>query len=81
MGFMIEEVGRNLGKQVGYFLEYDSKNSTTFWKNYMCIRVLVDVRKALLKEKMIKRGRGAWWIIQFKYEKLGQLCYLCGHLG
>ncbi|KAG5099846.1 hypothetical protein JHK82_044898 [Glycine max] len=37
MGFMIEEVGRNLGKQVGYFLE-----------------VLVDVRKTLLKEKMIK---------------------------
>jgi hypothetical protein len=41
--YMSKTVAKNVGAYVGELLEYDEKNSSNFWKNYMRIRVLVDV--------------------------------------
>jgi len=55
VGYMAETVGRNVGNYVGEFLEYDEKNSLDFWRRYMRIRVMVDVRKPLVCTKSIKK--------------------------
>ena len=53
VGYMAETVGRNIGNYVGEFLEYDEKNSLDFWRRYMRIRVMVDVRKSLVCTKSV----------------------------
>lgn len=49
---MSEAVGRNIGKTIGEFLEYDDGNSSNFLLTYMRIRVLIDICKPL--KKMMK---------------------------
>lgn len=55
--FMSESVGKHVRNTVGSFLEYDANNSYDFWRLFMRVRVLLDVRKPLLKKlKLINRG-------------------------
>lgn len=50
VGFMSKSVGKHIGNSVGAFLEYDAKNYADFWRDFMRIRVLVDVKKPLRKK-------------------------------
>jgi hypothetical protein len=43
MGFMKEKVGTELANYIGAFLEYDKNNNSSFWRQYMRIRVRIDV--------------------------------------
>lgn len=47
-GFMSETVGRSLAGCLGELLEYDVKNSPGFWRTYMRLRELLDVRRPLM---------------------------------
>ncbi|XP_045807554.1 uncharacterized protein LOC123904150 [Trifolium pratense] len=80
-GFMSQKVGKNVGDYIGEFLEYDEKNDSLSWRKYMRIRVLIDVRLPLKKSKKIKKPGEESKLIQFKYERLGTFCYVCGLLG
>lgn len=80
-GFMSKGVGRSLGNFVGEFLEYDAKKSSTFWRPYMRIRVMINVREPLRRTKKIKKQGGEAKTVSFKYERLEVFCYLCGMLG
>jgi hypothetical protein len=80
-GYMAETVGRNIGNYVGEFLEYDEKNSSDFWRRYMRVRVMVDVRKPLVCTKSVKKKGAMAVIVNIKYERIGIYCYYCGLLG
>lgn len=80
-GFMSETVGRSFGNFIGEFLEYDVNNTSNFWRPYMRIRVMVDVREPLRRSKRIKKQGGDAKTVTFKYERLEVFCYLCGKLG
>jgi hypothetical protein len=41
----------------------------------------VDVRKPLKKNTKVKNKEGGWCEVQFKYEKLGIFCFVCGIMG
>nr|KYP76527.1 hypothetical protein KK1_020773 [Cajanus cajan] len=73
-GFMSQNIGEHLGNSLANFLDYDSKHNTSLWK--LCIRI-----SPLQKDKKIKKQGGEWKTVTFKYEKIGQFCYLCGILG
>ncbi|MCI57676.1 DUF4283 domain protein, partial [Trifolium medium] len=45
MGLMKEKVGKKLANYIGSFLEYDKNNNSSFWMQYMRVRVKVDVRQ------------------------------------
>ena len=47
----------------------------------MRVRVSIDVKKPLRQHMIIKKQGGGWVDLDFKYERLGQLCFLCGLLG
>lgn len=81
VGFMTELVGQHLGNFVFTFLEYDTHNDDGVWRSYMRLRVNVDVRMPLKREKKIRKPGGEWRIVKFKYKKLGTFCFLCGLLG
>lgn len=70
VGFMSVEVGKGLGNYIGQFLEYDTKNSSNFWRSFMRIRVSMDVRKPLKKGKKIRKDGGEVKMVKFKYERL-----------
>lgn len=81
VGFMFEVVGMHLGNYIGEFIEYDPSNNSSMWRSYMRLRVKVDVRSPLKKEWKVRQTGGEWCVVNFKYEKLGIYCFMCGFLG
>jgi 14-3-3 protein epsilon len=80
-GLMAERVGKTLANYIGSFVEYDKNNKGSFWREYMRIRVRVDIRQPLKKDSRVKNHGGNWCTVNFKYEKLGVFCFVCGLLG
>jgi 14-3-3 protein epsilon len=80
-GLMAERVGKTLANYIGSFVEYDKNNKGSFWREYMRIKVRVDVRQPLKKESRVKNQGGEWCTVTFKYEKLGVFCFVCGIVG
>lgn len=78
VGFMLPVVGEHLGNFIGEFVEYDTNNNVGIWKPFMRIKVGVDVRNPLKKERKVRKAGGEWNVVKFKYERLGIFCYLCG---
>jgi 14-3-3 protein epsilon len=81
MGLMKEKIGIQFANYIGAFVEYDKNNNSSFWRQYMRIRVQIDVRRPLKKDTKVKNKEGAWCTVKFKYEKLGVFCFVCGIMG
>ncbi|GAU46344.1 hypothetical protein TSUD_180770 [Trifolium subterraneum] len=79
-GFMTQRRGEQIGNGIGKFIQYDASNNG-FWRTYMRIRVKLDVRIPIKKELKVKIQGGEWHVVQLRYEKLGNFCFLCGVLG
>lgn len=62
-------------------MEYDKNNNTSFWREYMRIRVKFDVRKPLKQQTRVKNKGGEWCTVKFKYEKFSLFYFVCGMLG
>ncbi|KAL8127116.1 hypothetical protein AgCh_014146 [Apium graveolens] len=77
-GFMSETVGLQLGNFFGEFLLYDAKNNTSIWKECMRIKIKIDVRKPLKRNKKINRKNVQEFVVTCKYERLGDFCFSCG---
>ncbi|XP_074352720.1 uncharacterized protein LOC141691867 [Apium graveolens] len=77
-GFMSEAVGRQLGDFFGEFMEYDMKNNSSIWVEFMRIKVKLDVRKPLKRKKRILRNNGTDFTVTCKYERLGDFCFAYG---
>lgn len=67
-GFITESAGKQFGDFFGTFMSYEC----------MRIRVKIDVRRPLKRKKKICRRNGTECIIQCKYERLGDFCFMCG---
>lgn len=78
MGFMSETVGQQLGNFFGEFVQYDAKNNSSIWREYMRIKIRLDVRKPLKRKKKIVKKDGKEIIVNCKYERLGDFCFSCG---
>lgn len=80
VGYMTEVVGKQLGNFFGVFLQYDAKNNSSIWREFMRLRVRLDVRKPLKRKKKIVKKDKSEVVVHCKYEKLGDFCFLCGLL-
>lgn len=78
MGYMTEAIGKALRNFFGEFLEYDTKNNTSIWRECMRLRIRLDVRKPLKRKKKIIKKDGKEFTVTCKYERLGEFCFLCG---
>ncbi|CAN1137899.1 hypothetical protein LINPERHAP2_LOCUS10349 [Linum perenne] len=78
--FYSELVGKALGNFLGHFVAYDEYNKYSAERSYMRIRVKLDVRRALKREKEVKKPSRTI-TVEFKYERLPTFCYLCGRIG
>uniref|UniRef100_A0A2C9UNH0 DUF4283 domain-containing protein n=1 Tax=Manihot esculenta TaxID=3983 RepID=A0A2C9UNH0_MANES len=76
-GFMSETIGEYMGS----FFSLDKKNFTGFLKEYMRVRISIDVCQPLnWKMQLSKRGVDWFWA-DFKYVRLPTFCYFCGVIG
>ncbi|KAH9802749.1 reverse transcriptase domain-containing protein [Citrus sinensis] len=81
LGFQSERILQSIGNYIGSFLESDENNLKGVWRNYMRLRVTLDVRKPLKRRMRLKRTGGEWFWVDFKYERLNVFCFICGLLG
>lgn len=77
-GFMTETIGKQLGNFFGTFISYDPNNNSSIWRESMRLKIAFDVRRPLKRKKKICRKDGSEWIVQCKYERLGEFCFVCG---
>lgn len=80
IGFVSENLAIQLGNFIGEFMEYDGSSLGRDSRNFMRIRVKIDVRRPLKKKKQIM-CYGKCSYVWFKYERLSLFCFYCGCLG
>lgn len=81
VGYMTEFVGKQLDNFFGTFLQYDSKNNSSIWREFMCLKIQVDIRKLLKRRNKICKKDKTSIVVHCKYEKLGDFYFLCGLLS
>lgn len=60
---------------------YDTKNNSGIWKEYMRIKMKLDIRKPLKRRKKVTRKNGSEFMVTCKYERVGEFCFKCGLLS
>lgn len=70
-----------IGNYVGQFIESDVKNFDGTSRNYVRIRVFIDIRSKLKQDIRLKKARGEWFTVPFQYERLPTFCFYCGLIG
>ncbi|XP_074348254.1 uncharacterized protein LOC141687015 [Apium graveolens] len=76
-----ERVLKEVGNYVGFFIESCPKNFTGVWREYMRIRVTIDLSNPLKRRMKIRRSGGDWLWITFKYENVPTFCFIYGLIG
>ncbi|XP_017625103.1 uncharacterized protein LOC108468758 [Gossypium arboreum] len=75
-----ENLAIQMGSFLGDFIEYDGSNLGKENRNYMRIRVQIDVRRPLkMKKQIMFQGRCAY--VRFKCEILSLFCFYYGRPG
>lgn len=65
---------------LGMFIEYDTHPNSSRM-GFMHIKVVVDVRKLIFRQKKFILRDGNSINVMFKYKCLSVFCYLCSPLG
>ncbi|KAH1057437.1 hypothetical protein J1N35_035502 [Gossypium stocksii] len=79
-GFVTERLAIQLGNFIGTFMEYDGSNLEKAKRNFMRIRVQIDIRYPLKRKKQIMFFSKCSYV-HFKYEQLSLFCFYYGRLG
>lgn len=58
IGFNSEYILKSIGNYVGKFVESDQKNFQGLWRNYLRVKVALDVRRPLKSQMKIKKAGG-----------------------
>lgn len=81
VGFMTEKILTEIGNSMGGFVSSCPSNFTGAWREYLRVRVNLDVTKPLNRKMKIKKAEEDWFWISFKYENVPTFCFICGVLG
>lgn len=80
-GFVSETVLKTIGDSFGCYIKSDPTNFNNIWKDHLRIRVTMNITKPLKRRMKLKRDASNWNWINFKYERLGSFCFVCGKIG
>ncbi|KAM6575647.1 hypothetical protein CsatA_023974 [Cannabis sativa] len=80
-GFMTETTLQKVGNTMGKYLESDPKNFIGVWRDYLWMRITLNIEKPLRRRLKITKDDGSWFWINFKYERTPTFCFICGIIG
>lgn len=80
-GFMTERILTEVGNQMGVFVCSCPSNFKGVWREYMRIRVTLDLSKPLKRRMKLRKIGDEWFWIKFKYENVPTFYFICGLLG
>lgn len=80
-GFMSENILKEIGNYVGKFIESCPNNFKPGWREYMRVRVAIDLFTPLKRRMKIRKSGAEWHWIVFKYENVPTFCFICGLMG
>ncbi|XP_030505209.1 uncharacterized protein LOC115720192 [Cannabis sativa] len=80
-GFMTESTVRNVVNHVGTFLKSDPNYFVGVWRDFLRVRVKLNIDKPLKKKMKLEKKSGKSSSLIFKYEDLPTFCFICGVLG
>lgn len=78
---MSDEVGRELGNNIGKFIEIDRRTRQSDQAKFMRIRMDLQLDKPLRRGGKIASVEGEKFWESSRYERLPTFCFLCGRLG
>lgn len=81
VGFKSEKILMGIGNFVGNFVSSCSSNFEDVWREYMRIRVSLNLNKPLKRRMKIKMAGNDWFWVNFKYENVPSFCFICGIIG
>lgn len=81
VGFMSEKVLKAVGGFIGQFVLSCPKNFTGIWRDYLRVRVLINIDRPLKRRMKIFTSKDKWFWVNFKYERLPTFCFICGVIG
>lgn len=67
-GFMSERVSKEVGNYIGNYVESCPKNFVEVWREYMRVRVNIDLSKPLKRRMKIRKTGDDWIWITLNYE-------------
>lgn len=80
-GFMTERIIKEVGNYIGTFVSSCPSNFVGVWRDFLRVRVTVNVTKPLKRRMKIRKAGDEWFWINFKYENVPTFCFICGLLG
>ena len=78
---MTEVVGRDIGNNMGRFIELDKRANQSDQAKFMRIRVELPVDKPLRRGGNVVGMEGDKYWVHFKYERLPTFCFFYGKIG
>lgn len=79
--FMSERILKEIGNHIGSFVASAPTNFVGVWRDFLRVRVTIDITKPLKRKmKISSPGNDCFWI-SFKYENIPTFCFICGILG
>lgn len=81
IGFMTERVVKEVGNFIGEYGESCGRNFSGGWKEYLRVRVQIDLTKPLKRRMKVRKSGDEWTWINFKYENVPSFCFICGIVG
>ena len=78
--YLSKEVAISIGESLGAVV-VPKDSSKMRGGNFMRVRVMVDITKALCRGRRVSWGSDSDGWVSFKYERLPNICYWCGQLS
>lgn len=79
--FMSQRVVMDIGNYLGHFIESDGNNFTGVWREYLRVRVSIDLNVSLKRRMKLRKNADLWCWVNFKYEGVPTFCFICGLIG
>ncbi|XP_060972376.1 uncharacterized protein LOC133038294 [Cannabis sativa] len=81
IGNMTLSVVIALGNYIGSFVESNPNNFVGVWRDYLRVRVQINVGKPIKRRMKISNEDSSWYWVNMKYERLPTFCFICGIIG
>lgn len=80
-GFMSQRVVQDVGNYIGKFIEFDGNNFVGVWREYLRVRVTIDLKSPLKRQMKLRKSQTVWTWVNFKYKGIPTFCFICGMIG